>query len=614
MFQRVKQFINRWLDTGSDAYAYTGGGTSARMVRAGQQTLAGPLINEVTALSIPAFFHAIRLYGQILGSLDWDLMQFSGSNRNVARDHPVHRLIHDEPNEYQLASSWRETMIGHAITYGNAYSYIERNGNMRPTALQPLLPDRTWPERVDGRLQYVTIINGQRKVLEAYQVFHLPGFSMNALSGIPLVKIMAQTLGLSKSEEDYAAAFFGNGVNTGGFLSTPGKLSDAARLNLTNSFNDRSGNGNAFSWPLLEEGLTATHIEIDAEKTQIIAARQFQLGDLARVVGLVPHLLYDLSHSTNNNIEQQGIEAVTYCFKPWANKLCQEANRKLLYESEKGIFATSIDMKPLMLGDSKTQAERNQILFNCASKTPNAIRADNGENPIEGGDQLFLNTATLPLNLVVQRTLSAMAVAEAAAKATAAPIEPEDDAEIEAAENVGVDLAAQPATDDAPPASTADVIDDGPTVDGKLVEDANVIGVARQLPLHQPQQLATAAILKPVVTDTVSRICRREAKAVGNAYGKHAGDSAGFSRWLAGYVVEARQHAADSLGAVCQTIASFTGKPLDVDSISQRFVDRTKSELDKVAGSDDFELMIEGWKGSRIEELVSDLLGANNEV
>jgi HK97 family phage portal protein len=588
MFTWMRQRFTRWLDTRYSRIDATG----QRSISA--QTQSGVVITEGTALTIPAFFHGVRLYAQTLGSLCWDLIEESDKGRAIARNHPIHRLIHDEPNEYQLASEWRETMLLNAIVYGNAYAYIQHNGNMRPTAMLPLLSEQTYPVRIGGELVYETMVNGQKQTLGAYEVFHLKGLSANGLTGIPLVRLMAETLGLSKAEEAFASAFFGNGCNMGGYLEHPNKITDPARKHLINSFAEgHAGPGNAHKWTLLEEGMKANRLDIDAEKTQLIQSRQFQIGDLSRILALSPHLLFDLSRATFSNIEHLGIEAVTYSFKPWANKLCQEANRKLLYESEKGRFETCLDLKPLMMGSSLEQAQRDQILFNTASLTPNEIRAKDGKNPIDGGDQLFINIATLPLSLIVQRTLAEIAKAQI--------VDPEDAEEIEAAETIGVDTSPAPVSDDAPPESNKDVISTGPAVDGDMVEDANALGSR------------SATVMRPVVASAVARLMRREGKAVASGYAKHSPDKEALDRWYAAYSDDTRKVVVEHLAPVVDVVKSLGGSALGADALADEFIEETRADLRKVEGEDDVVLMTEGWQGERCERFVSRILGETNE-
>jgi len=65
MFNGLKRTINRWLSTDGSGpglgYAYTSGPGGPRASLLGLQSSAGPLINEQTAMTIPAFLHAMRL-------------------------------------------------------------------------------------------------------------------------------------------------------------------------------------------------------------------------------------------------------------------------------------------------------------------------------------------------------------------------------------------------------------------------------------------------------------------------------------------------------------------------------------------------------------------------
>jgi HK97 family phage portal protein len=604
----IKQLVNRFLDwAGSNGFAYTGG-SNPRFSLAGTRTTAGPLINEDTALSIPAFFHAMRLFGQTIGSLCWNLDQLQERGKTVARTHPVHRLLHDEPNEFQLPAAFRETIILHAISYGNGYAYIQRNGNFRPTALLPLFPDRTFPVRENGDLCYYTYVNGLRKKLEPYEVFHLPGISTNGLTGIPLVKIMSGSLGLTKAEEEFAASFFGNGCNFGGFLKSPNKLTDEARKNLKESMvASHGGLGNAFRVGLLEAGLTFEQNGVEPEQAQLVESRQFQLGDLARIVGLSPHLLYDLSRATFSNIEQLGIEAVTYSFKPWANKLCQEANRKLLYESEKGIYEARLDLKPLMAGDSKTQAERDQIRFNCLAITPNEMREDDGRNPIEGGDQIFMNQAYLPLAIAIAKAMAATAPAPTVGEP--APALPDQSEQLgKVLPNEGIDADPTPTDEEPPPAGDAKY-DDGPKVSGDMVENANTIATPDNPSIGQ-----SARALTPVAKDVAGRLLRREAKAVQNALGRFQGDDPALRRWLDGHSRETRQIATEALQSVCDALTAINGTTRQLDAMAGAFVGATVADVEKLLSSDpaqrgdDTALMLEGWKTQRIEQLTEQLI------
>jgi phage portal protein BeeE len=56
--------------------------------------------------------------------------------------HAVWNLLRWQPNDYQTADVWKETIQGHAIGWGNGRAVVIRQAG-RPTELLPLMPDRT---------------------------------------------------------------------------------------------------------------------------------------------------------------------------------------------------------------------------------------------------------------------------------------------------------------------------------------------------------------------------------------------------------------------------------------------------------------------------------------
>src|SRR5690606_15080080 len=99
--------------------------------------------------------------------------------------------------------------------------YIDRNNAGQVTALWPLLPDRTRPDRdADGNLVYWTLLpktNEPRK-LDAFDVLHIPGFGYDGICGYNPVRLAREAIGLSLAAEEFGAAFFGDGATPSGVV------------------------------------------------------------------------------------------------------------------------------------------------------------------------------------------------------------------------------------------------------------------------------------------------------------------------------------------------------------------------------------------------------------
>jgi hypothetical protein len=72
-------------------------------------------------------------------------------------------LLNVAPHPQYTAQGWGEVMLTRAVATGNSYSYIRRDGALRPFSLQPLESERMSMDEEGGSLVYVyrDPVNGQ---------------------------------------------------------------------------------------------------------------------------------------------------------------------------------------------------------------------------------------------------------------------------------------------------------------------------------------------------------------------------------------------------------------------------------------------------------------------
>jgi hypothetical protein len=131
---------------------------------------------------------------------------------------------------------------------------------------------------------------------------------------------------------------------------------------------------------------------------QFVESRQMSITMAARWLGVPPHKIADLTRSTNNNIEHQGIEFVTDAIVPWAMRLEQEANSKLFGLRSTGRIYTKLIVNALMRGDAKSRAEFYRTMTQIGAMSINEVRELEDLNSIgPAGDQhlVQLNQTTL---------------------------------------------------------------------------------------------------------------------------------------------------------------------------------------------------------------------------
>ena len=111
-------------------------------------TTSGKPVNERTAMQITAVYACVRILSEAIAGLPLHLYRYDGSGGKVkAIEHPLYRLLHDEPNPEMTSFAFRETLMGHLLLWGNAYAQIIRNGKGEVLALYPLMPDKMTVDR-----------------------------------------------------------------------------------------------------------------------------------------------------------------------------------------------------------------------------------------------------------------------------------------------------------------------------------------------------------------------------------------------------------------------------------------------------------------------------------
>lgn len=306
----------------------------------------------------------VRILSESIAGLPVHLYRYVDSgSKQKALEHPLYRLLHDEPNPEMTSFVFRETLMTHLLLWGNAYAQIIRNGKGQVVALYPLMPNRMSVDRDDkGHLYYqyqmqdsdAPISKSGTVILKPTDVLHVPGLGFDGLVGYSPIAMAKNAIGLSIATEEYGAKFFANGATPSGILEYPGtvKNPEAIRESWNAGF---GGSSNAHKVAVLEEGMKYTPIAISPNEAQFLETRKFQIDEIARIFRVPPHMVGDLEKSSFSNIEQQSLEFVKYTLEPWIVRWEQSLNRALLTETEKAAYLVKFNVDGLLRGDYQSR-------------------------------------------------------------------------------------------------------------------------------------------------------------------------------------------------------------------------------------------------------------------
>lgn len=366
------------------------------LMRDGFESASGATVNTETALRNPAMFRAVSLISYAIGMLPLHVIDEETKEK---ADHPLFRLLHREPNNWQTAFDFRSLMQLRALVKGNAYALIVRSRQIRTgrdeiIRLVPLNPDWVTPiQNDDWSVSYrYQPPNGSARTLRPEEVFHLRGLSLDGLNGLSLVKQARDAIGLALSADLAAGRLFKNGSFIGGALKHPGKLSDPAFERLKASLAEKEGAANAGKNLILEEGLDYLPMAQNARDAQLTELRKMQVEEIARVTGVPRPLLMVDETSWGSGIQALGQFFVQYALGPWFEAWQQAAERSLLVGAEKEQFSVKFNPGALLRGSTKDQGDFFAKALGAGGQpgwmSPNEVRRLNDMPDIEGGNEI----------------------------------------------------------------------------------------------------------------------------------------------------------------------------------------------------------------------------------
>ena len=372
---------------------------------------SGKPVNERTALQMTAVYSCVRILSEAVAGLPLHVYRYGENGSKVkALDHPLYRLLHDEPNPEMTSFNFRETLMGHLLLYGNAYAQIIRNGKGEVIGLYPLMPTKMTVDRDSkGQIYYlytrgsddspVDDENGQ-VYLPPEQVLHIPGLGYDGIVGYSPIAMAKNAVGMAIACEEYGAKFFANDAAPGGVLEHPGVLKnpDKVRESWNKLFR---GSANSHQIAVLEEGLKYQPIGISPEQAQFLETRKFQINEIARIFRVPPHMVGDLEKSSFSNIEQQSLEFVKYTLEPWLMRWEQSMARRLFSDSEKREYFIRFNVEGLLRGDYASRMNGYAVARQNGWMSANDIRELENLDRIpaeEGGDLYLVNGSMTKLS------------------------------------------------------------------------------------------------------------------------------------------------------------------------------------------------------------------------
>lgn len=346
-------------------------------------TRAGAALTEEQSLAVSTVYACVYKIATSMASTPLVVLEKENGITREATENPAYALINYQPNAVQTAFSFWEYIISQSLMYGVGYAVIERNNQGRAESITPVNFYDIEPKNVNGQIMY--------KVRGLGVIAFENMLVISNMCGLSPLRVQRDNIALAKAAQDYGSDFFGNGGQMTGILSTEQPLKAQQVDAVQQQWNQSSQTSGV---KLLPFGFKYQPITVPPETMTFIETRQLQAEEIARAYQ-VPGILVGLGTATYDSVEQQNLLYKQQTLLPWAKRIQQEVDRKLLPSFERPNFYSQFRLSDMYKTDIKTQADFYTQMLQSGVLSINEVRDELEKNAVSGG-----STHTVQVNQI----------------------------------------------------------------------------------------------------------------------------------------------------------------------------------------------------------------------
>jgi HK97 family phage portal protein len=366
-----------------------------------------------TVLAHHAVYACITRIAQDIGKLRPKLVEQDADGIWSEIGNTAHSPALRRPNRFQNHIQFKESWAISKLTRGNTYVLLERDRRGVVSAMYVLDPNRVKVlVAPDGAVFYelhqdnLAGIEQDRTAVPASEIIH---DRMNCLYH-PLVGTSpifacgtAANMGLQIQEN--SAAFFGNGSNPSGILSSTVAITPEKSAELSDLWNARFGKDKSGGVAVLGGGMAFTAMRMTATDSQLIE----QLGWTAETVcstfhvppwkvGIGPQPAYTKPEIANQAYYSDCLQAHIEQFE-----LCMDGAFGFETSTEGRMLGVELDLTGLFRMDQDGQVESLAKAVGGSLLTVNDARKRMDEKPVAGGDTIWMQQQNYSLEALAER-------------------------------------------------------------------------------------------------------------------------------------------------------------------------------------------------------------------
>ena len=369
------------------------------------------------SLLVPAWYRGVSLIMQTMGQMVTQYQRINRDGGNFVEDRwglngKLNYLLQVRPNPLMTASQMQEQIEYRKIYFGNALVYIERSeyGDVKYLWLctgggyNPMTD--TYSITYNGL--YGPSLHAEvpsRDILHFKNVFMTSDYYW----GIPTLQFAFKSLQIAATADQQALEDVAKGGRHKVLLQeqqapqgggTRGRQSPNELRKTAKKFGDDWVQGDVV---LLDNVMNPTVISQTSQQLQLLEQRQFQVSDLARILGVPRIMMMEDAGSSYKMPEHATQEFMLRTIQPRIREWEDEFNAKLLTADDFGKRRLHVCELPLRRLDAKGQAEIDKLHLETGVNTVNELRNQYDLPALENGDEPLASANLMTLKALMAK-------------------------------------------------------------------------------------------------------------------------------------------------------------------------------------------------------------------
>ena len=327
--------------------------------------------------------------------------------RHEDRESPFALLLRNPNSRHDPFFFWLWTVSTFEI-YGEAmWIKVRPRPGAAPSQLWPMHPANvnTYRDKETGALIYRYVWGGNQEhgfmEWDSSDVVHFKSYNPDdQVRGMSRLEPLRQTILNEDSARRAAAAMWSNGGRPSFVVSHPKTVSQPTQDRLAAQLAGlHKGVDNWGKIAILEEGMIPTLLPLDAESMQYIDTRKINREEACGIFDVPPPVVHILDRATFSNITEQMRSMYRDTMAPRLGLYESAIDSQLRPDFDpRGTIYAEFLLDEVMRGAFETRAEANQKAIFSGQRTPNEVRKQDNMPPLEGGDRLYINAGSIPLD------------------------------------------------------------------------------------------------------------------------------------------------------------------------------------------------------------------------